>query len=60
MNRLVLSPRAACMVAVFLAVVMTLSVLWGAMHQYGGQREVETRIHDCALILTRSGQQKCR
>ncbi len=57
MNRLVLSPRAACMVAVFLAVVMTLTVLWGAMHRYSADRD--TRIHDCALVLTRSGQE-CR
>ncbi len=52
MNRLILSPRGACMVAVFLAAVMTLSVLWGAVKE---QPARPTVIHPCALVLTRSG-----
>ncbi len=49
------SPRTACVIATFLAIVMCLSVLWSATHH----RESETRIHPCALVLTREHGPRC-
>ncbi len=57
MNRLILTGRQSVTLAAVLGIVMTLVVLYGAIHH---RPESETRIDPCALVLTLEHGPVCR
>jgi hypothetical protein len=53
MERLIITQRAATVVAVVLAVIIIIDIAYAA---HKGSRATPVRIHPCALVATRQGE----